>query len=145
MEINENALKSVREYPLMLTERELKTVLETLKENPSGRRNEKTKIRGKILILLRQVTFPEVVKEMESQEERQVYLRNGKVIPWRKILTYFVNHAGIAQTAMRLNVPERVIQYIEDGYLLPSEELQNTLLNLYVVDSGKTLDEVLND
>lgn len=60
-------------------------------------------------------------------------------------LIHFVNHAGIAQTAMRLNVPERVIQYIEDGYLLPSEELQNTLLNLYVVDSGKTLDEVLND
>ena len=71
-------------------------------------------------------------------------VKNKKVIPWRAFLLHLVSKYGRAQLAIKLAVEERILELITRGIVIPGVHMQENLLSLYVVDTGKTVKEALD-
>lgn len=83
-------------------------------------------------------------KRTDYEPDIGAALKDKKIIPWRTCLLHLVSKYGRAQLAIKLAIEERILELITRGVVIPGGHLQETLLSLYVVDTGKTVKEALD-
>lgn len=69
----------------------------------------------------------------------------SKVIPLYLFFCYAKKHFGFTQMAIRLQTHERFLELIDAGTLMPGRMMQRRLWEIYALDTGKTMEEALDE
>lgn len=83
------------------------------------------------------------IDEIKAEPQDTKVRLHGKPIPWKVLLYHIICEKGRPQTALILDIPEKLVDFFMMGEAVPVEKTQITLLHKYSELTGKTVKEIL--